>query len=120
MATRQYHVYMMANRPDGVLYTGMTNDLKRRVYEHKSAEASGFAKRYNADRLVYLEVFADPLSAITREEQIKAGPRRKKIELIEAFNRAGGTSTPSSSCRGIMPTEEIATPSRACARDGSQ
>jgi putative endonuclease len=64
----------------------MTNDLKRRVYEHKSRDGRGFAKKYNVDRLVYFEVFADALSAITREKEIKAGPRRKKVELIESLN----------------------------------
>ena len=83
---RHYYVYILANVPGGVLYTGMTNDLKRRVYEHKSGDGSGFARRYNVDRLVYFEVLTDPLSAISREKQIKAGPRRKKVELIESLN----------------------------------
>jgi putative endonuclease len=83
---KHYYVYILTNRRNGVLYTGMTNDLRRRVHEHKSGEGSGFARRYNVDRLVYFEVFADPLSAITREKQIKAGPRRKKVELFESLN----------------------------------
>ena len=66
---RHYYVYILANVPGGVLYTGMTNNLKRRVYEHKSGDGSGFARRYNVDRLVYFEVFTDPLSAISREKQ---------------------------------------------------
>ena len=69
-----------------MLYSGMTNDLKRRVYEHKAKLVNGFAERYNADRLVYFEVFGDATSAITREKQIKAGPRRRKVALIEATN----------------------------------
>jgi len=83
---RQYHAYILTNTPGGVLYTGMTNNLKRRVYEHKSREGSGFARKYNVDRLVYFEAFPDPLSAISREKQIKAEPRRKKVGLIEGVN----------------------------------
>ena len=83
---RRYFVYNLANKRDGVLYTGITNDLKRRVYEHKAKLVNGFAERYNVDRLVYMEVFGDAYSAITREKQIKAGPRRRKVALIEATN----------------------------------
>ena len=86
MGTKQYFVYILANRPGGVLYTGMTNDLNRRVFEHKSKVAGGFTMRYNVDRPVYFEVFDDSQAAITREKQIKAGPRRKKVELIESVN----------------------------------
>ena len=86
IVTRQYYVYILTNKPTGVLYTGMTNDLKRRVYEHKARLVAGFAERYNADKLVYYEVWGDAYSAISREKQIKAGPRRRKIELIEAGN----------------------------------
>jgi len=83
---RQYFVYILANRRDGVLYTGMTNDLKRRIYEHKAKLVKGFAERYNVVSLVYFEAFADAYSAIAREKQIKAGPRRRKIALIVASN----------------------------------
>ena len=86
MGARNYFVYILANGPDGVLYTGMTNDLKRRVFEHKSKAVGGFTMRYNVDRLVYFEVFDDSLAAITREKQIKPGPRKKKVELIEGVN----------------------------------
>ena len=86
MRARHYFVYILASRPGGVLYTGTTIDLKRRVFEHKSKVAGGFTMRYNVDRLVYFEVFDDSLAAITREKQIKAGPRRKKVELIESVN----------------------------------
>jgi putative endonuclease len=86
MAARYYFVYILANKPDGVLYTGVTNDLKRRMFEHKSGEGGGFARRYNVDRLVYYEVIEEALTAITREKQIKAGPRRKKVALIETLN----------------------------------
>ena len=86
MRAKHYFVYILANGPDGVLYTGMTNDLKRRVFEHKSKAGGGFTVRYNVDRLIYFEVFDDSLAAITREKQIKAGPRKKKVELIEGVN----------------------------------
>jgi putative endonuclease len=86
MRAAHYFVYILANRPGGVLYTGVTNDLKRRVFEHKSGEGGGFTMRYNVDRLVYYEVLDGSLTAITREKQIKAGPRRRKIELIEGVN----------------------------------
>lgn len=76
----------MTNKWNTVLYTGITNDLKRRVYEHKEKIVAGFTKKYNLDKLVYHEVFEDPENAITREKQIKAGPRNKKIKLIESIN----------------------------------
>ena len=86
MRARHYFVNILANRPDGALYTGVTNNLKRRVFEHKSKVDGGFTRRYNVDRLVYFEVLDDSLAAITREKQIKAGPRGKKVELIESVN----------------------------------
>jgi putative endonuclease len=69
-----------------VLYTGVTSDLPRRMGEHRSKVVDGFTKRYNVTKLVYYETFDDPISAITREKQIKGGSRQKKIALIEAFN----------------------------------
>jgi putative endonuclease len=69
-----------------VLCTGVTNDLGRRVYEHREKLVEGFTKRYNVWKLVYYEVTDDILSAIEREKQIKAGPRRRKVELIAAAN----------------------------------
>ncbi len=86
MSTRQYCVYIMTNRTNTVLYTGVTNNLKRRVYEHKRKLVEGFTKRYNVVRLVYYEVFGGCMSAIRREKQIKAGSRRKKEELISSMN----------------------------------
>jgi putative endonuclease len=77
----------MTNKSNTVLYTGITNDLKRRVYEHKNKIVEGFTKRYNIDKLVYYEVFEDPHNAITREKQIKSGSREKKVELINSFNK---------------------------------
>jgi putative endonuclease len=77
----------MTNKRNTVLYTGITNDLKRRVYEHKEKLVDGFTKKYNITKLVYYEVFADPENAILREKQIKAGSRQKKIDLISSINR---------------------------------
>ena len=76
----------MANKHRNVLYTGMTNNLGRRVSEHKERINDCFSKRYNVDRLVYFEIFNTPLEAIRREKQIKAGPRWRKVRLIEALN----------------------------------
>jgi putative endonuclease len=84
---RQYCVYIMTNKRSNVLYTGITNDLKRRVYEHKEKLVNGFTKKYNITKLVYYEVFEDPENAILREKQIKAGSRQKKIDLINSVNR---------------------------------
>jgi len=85
---RQFYVYIMTNEHNSVLYTGVTNDLRRRVYEHKDKVADGFTKKYNVIKLVYYEVFADAENAIIREKQIKDGPRRKKVELIRRMNPA--------------------------------
>lgn len=83
----QYYVYMLTNKNNRVLYTGITNDLKRRVYEHKEELVDGSTKKYNVVKLVYYEVFEDPENAILREKQIKAGSRQKKINLINNFNK---------------------------------
>jgi len=69
-----------------VLYTGITNDLKRRVFEHKAKLFKGFTKRYNVDKLVFYEVSTDVESAISREKQIKGGSRAKKIALVDGMN----------------------------------
>jgi putative endonuclease len=83
---RQYYVYIMTNKGNTVLYTGVTSDLTRRVYEHKSKLVDGFTKKYNVHKLIYYEIFDDPENAIIREKQIKAGPRRKKVELVNTIN----------------------------------
>ncbi|TEU12074.1 MAG: GIY-YIG nuclease family protein [Anaerolineales bacterium] len=77
----------MTNKGDTVLYTGVTNDIKRRVYEHKEKLVEGFTKKYNITKLVYYEVFADIENAILREKQIKGGSREKKIDLINSMNK---------------------------------
>jgi len=79
-------VYIMANRRNGTLYTGVTSDLVKRVSEHRQGIKSGFTSRYGCKALVYYEVHAEMISAIAREKQIKAGSRKKKLALIEALN----------------------------------
>ncbi|UCB49501.1 MAG: GIY-YIG nuclease family protein [Deltaproteobacteria bacterium] len=83
---KQYFVYTMTNRNNTTLYTGITNDLKRRVNEHKEKMVGGFTKKYNINKLVYYEVLADPENTVLREKQIKGGSRQKKIELINSLN----------------------------------
>src|SRR3989304_9308112 len=85
---RHYCVYLMSNFTNSVIYTGMTGDLITRVRQHRGQATGGFTKRYAAWKLVYFEQYDDPLSAIAREKQIKAGPRRRKVELIEKENPA--------------------------------
>ena len=82
---RQYYVYIMTNR-SRTLYVGVTNDLERRVYEHKSGISEGFAKRYRIDRLVYFEATSNVEGAISKEKEIKSWRRSKKIDLIEEAN----------------------------------
>jgi len=76
----------MTNPRNTVLYTGVTGDLKRRVWEHKTKAVPGFTAKYNVVKLVYFEVFDDPEEAILREKKIKGGSRAKKIALINSFN----------------------------------
>jgi putative endonuclease len=83
---RTYYVYILTKQRHTVLYTGVTNDLLRRVTEHREKRVPGFTARYNVDKLVYFEVHDDPGSAIEREKQIKNGPRRRKLELIDGQN----------------------------------
>ncbi len=84
---KQFYVYIMANDSNTVTYTGVTSDIKRRVYEHKEKFAEGFTKKYNINKLVYYEVFGDAVNAITREKRIKGGSRLGKIKLIESMNK---------------------------------
>jgi putative endonuclease len=83
---QQYYVYILSSRKHGTLYIGITNDLIRRVYQHQSKAVRGFTKRYGVDKLVYFEIFDDPLSAIAREKQLKKWRREWKIQLIENQN----------------------------------
>ncbi len=82
----QYYVYMLTNKANNVLYTGVTNNLPRRVYEHKNGLADGFTKKYNVHKLVYYDCTTDVKAAIAREKQIKGWTRAKKNKLIDEFN----------------------------------
>lgn len=86
MSSRQYFVYMMSNEKRKVLYTGVTNNLSRRVWEHKSGIAKGFTSKYRVYDLMYYEIFDNPESAIAREKQIKSWSRRSKNKLIATKN----------------------------------
>ena len=83
---RLYFVYIMTNRSNSVLYTGVTSNLKACAYQHREKLLPGFTRRYNVFKLVYYEPWGDPTGAITREKQIKAGSRQKKLDLINRFN----------------------------------
>ncbi len=80
------YVYILTNKRNTVLYTGVTANLARRIEQHRQKAIDGFTRRYNLDKLVYVEGFDSIIDAIAREKQIKAGSRRKKIELIESVN----------------------------------
>jgi len=81
-----YYVYMLASRKHGTLYIGVTRDLIRRVYEHKTKVVRGFTAKYGVDRLVWYEIYDDPTNAITREKELKKWRRDWKIRLIEESN----------------------------------
>jgi len=83
--TRRYYVYIMTNR-SRTLYTGVTNDLSRRVYEHRQGIGSAFTAKYRIKHLIYVEEYSDVREAIAREKQIKRWRRSKKIALIESLN----------------------------------
>ncbi len=84
---KHFYVYIMTNTWNSVLYVGVTNDLLRRVWEHRNSVIEGFTKRYHVSRLVYYETCDVATTAIVREKQIKAGSRQDKIRLIESVNR---------------------------------
>jgi len=86
MRHHQYFVYILASRPHGVLYTGVTNDLPRRLAEHREGRADGFTRRYGCKTPVWFELHSDIREAITREKRIKKWNRAWKIEMIEATN----------------------------------
>jgi putative endonuclease len=81
-----YYVYLLASRKHGTLYLGVTNDIVRRVYEHRTKAADGFTARYGVDKLVWFEFYDDAISAIAREKELKKGRRDWKIRLIEEQN----------------------------------
>ena len=83
---REPCVYIVASKRNGTLYTGVTSDMPRRAYEHREGLAPGFSKKYGCTILVWYEAHDNMISAITREKQIKAGSRAKKLALIESLN----------------------------------
>lgn len=85
MASRTYFIYILAS-DSGVLYTGITSDLRRRVFEHRSGESRSFTRRYKIYKLVWWEAALEPRAAIAREKQIKSWSRRKRVELIDGAN----------------------------------
>ncbi len=81
-----FYVYILTNQTGSVLYTGVTRDLVKRVFEHKQKVVDGFTKRYNVDRLIYFEVSDEAMPAFEREKAIKGGSRRRKLDLINDMN----------------------------------
>ncbi len=109
----KYYVHIMTNR-SGTLYTGVTRNLERRVYEHKHKLLPGFTSRYNIDRLVYYEVTSDIRAAIAREKQVKAWTRAKRVALVESVNRdwkdlseSGFSRTPVPATHNVQHHSEI-------------
>lgn len=86
MKSKQYNVYIMTTERNTTLYTGVTNDLLRRVYEHRNGLVSGFTKKYQVHKLVYYETGRDVAEAIARKKQLKSWKRDKKLALIDGFN----------------------------------
>lgn len=86
MNYKQYYIYLTTNHTNTVIYTGVTNDLVRRITEHKAGKGSMFTSKYKVTKLVYYEVYTDIYEALKREKQIKSGSRKNKIELIEKTN----------------------------------
>lgn len=86
MGSRTFYVYILASGIGGTLYVGVTNDLVRRIFEHKSKAAEGFTRKHDIDRLVYFECFEDIENAIRREKRLKKWTRAWKVQLIEANN----------------------------------
>jgi len=81
-----YYVYIIASRKDGAIYIGVTNDIVRRIYEHRIKAVPGFASKYNITWLVWFEIYEDPIFAISREKELKKWKRAWKVQLIEAQN----------------------------------
>lgn len=84
--TKRYYVYILTNKNNKVLYIGVTNNLERRIYEHKQKLVKGFTKKYNLTKLVYYDFTNDIRSALYREKQLKSWRRQWKIDLINEFN----------------------------------
>lgn len=86
MPAKQPAIYIMGNKRNGVIYTDVTSDLLKRVYQHKYANIAGFTQKHGCKYLVYYELMEDMISAITREKQLKGGSRKKKFDVIEKVN----------------------------------
>ncbi len=86
MSIRGYYIYIITNKYNTVYYVGITNDIKRRVFEHKNKLVRGFTSRYNIDKLIYYEQFANVAEALMREKQLKGYGRKKKLQLIMQMN----------------------------------
>jgi len=86
MYDKNYYVYFMTNKHNSVIYTGVTGNLVKRIWEHRNNVVEGFTAKYQVHKLVYYEAFGDVYLAISREKQIKAGSRQKKIDLINKIN----------------------------------
>ena len=84
---KRYFIYIMTNHTNTTLYVGVTNNLVRRIWEHKNGVHQGFTNKYHLTKLVYYEIFESIEAAITREKQLKAGSRQDKIDLIVGFNK---------------------------------
>ena len=84
--SKQYYIYILTNKLNTVFYTGVTDNLVKRVYQHKNKFVVGFTQKYNVTKLVYYEIYKSPIEAITREKQIKGGSRNDKIKLIRNSN----------------------------------
>jgi putative endonuclease len=84
--SKRYFVYLMTNSRKNVIYTGVTSNLVKRVYQHKHNLIEGFTQKYNVHNLVYFEEYSDPVQAIAREKQIKAGSRKKKEDMVDKLN----------------------------------
>ena len=86
MKNKQYYTYILFNKRNGTLYVGVTNNLVKRIWQHKNKIIEGFTQKYNVDKLGYYEIFNDVNLAIAREKQLKGGSRKSKLELIEINN----------------------------------
>ncbi len=88
MKNKQYYVYILTNKMNTTLYTGVTGDLIKRVFQHKCGQVYGFSSKYKTSKLVYYEFTSNVYSAITREKQLKSGSRQQKLDLVNGFNPA--------------------------------
>ena len=92
---RRYYVYILSNTHHTVLYTGVTGDLIRRIWQHREKEIAGFTSQYGIVKLIYFEEYNDPMRAIEREKQIKSWSRRKKVGLVNESNPSWSDLYPS-------------------------